>query len=278
MEQEHPDHSINLTIARLRESLDRVLFANPHRPLVLGIAGAQGSGKSTIARLLASKLTADRIRSAAISLDDFYLGRSARLELAACVHPLFATRGPPGTHDIGAALSFFASVRSGSECIAPVFDKAQDEPSSSARWRRWTADIDVVIFEGWCLWARAQSHDALLPPINMLEREYDRDGRWRAAVNEALGSAYQMLFAQIDHLVYLQAPNFDCVRRWRLEQEEDLGATLAHESRARLMSADEILFFVQFFERITRSIMDNASECADLTLRLDENRRVTDAN
>ncbi len=71
---------------------------------VIGIAGAQGSGKSTLVRDLAERLAGDGLRVATLSLDDLYLTRAVRQDLAARVHPLFATRGVPGTHDVALGL------------------------------------------------------------------------------------------------------------------------------------------------------------------------------
>jgi D-glycerate 3-kinase len=72
---------------------------------VLGLCGAQGSGKSTLAAALARMLARDGTRTAILSLDDIYLTRAERLQLAREVHPLFATRGAPGTHDVALGLA-----------------------------------------------------------------------------------------------------------------------------------------------------------------------------
>jgi len=78
------------------------------RPFVLGIAGAQGSGKSTIARALAA-----RFGCPVLSLDDLYLDGAARQRLAETVHPLLRTRGVPGTHDGAAGLAALESLAPG---------------------------------------------------------------------------------------------------------------------------------------------------------------------
>ena len=62
---------------------------------LIAISGAQGSGKSTLTTRAARDLSC-----AALSLDDVYLTRAERAALAARIHPLFAVRGPPGTHDL----------------------------------------------------------------------------------------------------------------------------------------------------------------------------------
>lgn len=270
------DRTIEETTKIIRADLERALSSSSKRPLILGIAGAQGSGKSTVARALANQLAREGRPAAQISLDDFYLSRIERRRLAARVHPLFVTRGPPGTHDLDAALSFFAAVKRGEEAVAPSFDKARDEPAAKEYWRRIAAGLEIVIFEGWCLGARAEDDAALAQPVNMLERTFDPDGLWRRAVNDALGGAYQTLFAVIDHLVYMRAPSFDVVRLWRTEQELALASTLPAHSRSGLMTAEEVSFFVQYFERITRRMMADLPTRAILTLQLDESRRVTD--
>ena len=72
----------------------------PAGGLVVGICGAQGSGKSTLTAVLRKLLEMRGLRVASLSLDDLYLTRGERRELAARIHPLLATRGVPGTHDV----------------------------------------------------------------------------------------------------------------------------------------------------------------------------------
>ncbi|OFW99729.1 MAG: hypothetical protein A3E78_07015 [Alphaproteobacteria bacterium RIFCSPHIGHO2_12_FULL_63_12] len=256
----------------VRRQIERELSASLRRPLVIGVSGAQGCGKSTMARSLVNQLTTEGVSAAHLSLDDFYLGRAERRKLAARLHPLFVTRGPPGTHDVAAARALLGKIKFGAAAPAPQFDKGRDEPLDLKR--EIPARLQVFIFEGWCLGAKAQNERDLAAPINMLETVYDAQGVWRGAVNDALGGAYQRLFAEVDHLVYLRAPNFDIVSRWRNEQERALADASPPDQRPLLMSADEISFFVQHFERVTRSMMTDLPGRAGLTLQLDERRRV----
>lgn len=242
-------------------------------PFVVGLAGAQGSGKSTLARIVVDRLAASGARAATISLDDFYLGRAARRRLAARVHPLFVTRGAPGTHDVDLALDIVSACRRGAACRAPVFAKRADEALAREDWREIPAGLDVLVFEGWCLGARPQGAASLDAPVNMLERVFDAEGVWRRAVNAALGETYQALFAENDHLVYLRPPSFEIVPRWRVEQERALAGSLADAPSPGLMSADEISFFVQHFERLTRWMMKDLPWRASLVLELDAQRR-----
>ena len=71
------------------------------RPMLVAVNGSQGSGKSTLCAWLCAHLQAAcGVRAISVSLDDFYLTRAQRQKLAASVHPLLATRGVPGTHDV----------------------------------------------------------------------------------------------------------------------------------------------------------------------------------
>ena len=83
-----------------------------HIPLI-GIAGAQGSGKTTLARA-----AAERLGAAHLSLDDVYLTRAERQALAREVHPLFAVRGPPGTHDLALLEGALAALRAAEAQLA----------------------------------------------------------------------------------------------------------------------------------------------------------------
>ena len=76
-------------------TLIEALAAGREGPALIGIAGAQGSGKTTLARAAAVRLD-----GVALSLDDFYLERAERTRLGRSIHPLLAVRGPPGTHDL----------------------------------------------------------------------------------------------------------------------------------------------------------------------------------
>jgi D-glycerate 3-kinase len=268
----------------LTESLDlldqivsRWLVAPPHRPLIVGLCGAQGSGKSTLAGALLTRLRARGVRAASLSLDDLYLSRDERARLARDVHPLLRTRGVPLTHDVGLGLRILADLRVGRPVRLPRFDKATDEPLPDRLWEPVPSPLDLLIFEGWCVGARPQPDSALAAPVNALERERDPGGRWRRAVNAALAGPYAQLFAALDRLVLLAAPNFDVVRTWRLEQEDALRASLPPAHAAGLMDEAGVNLFVQHYERITRAILSEMPGRADLVINLDAARRVREA-
>ena len=236
-----------------------------HVPLI-GIAGAQGSGKTYVCRLLEA---ANRPRFAHFSLDDVYFTRKEREQLAKRFHPLFITRGPPGTHAVGVTMSVIAALRNAgpeTETPLPRFDKARDDRAPEETWPRFKGRPEAILFDGWCLGALP---DELGPaPLNKLEAEEDIDGRWRAQVREDLADRYQSFFDAFDAIVFLQAPSFEIVHRWRAEQEEQmLGRAMSADERAALDR------FIMHYERLTRSMLAGKHR-ATLVVQLDENRHV----
>ena len=236
------------------------------KPLVVGLCGAQGSGKSTVSAALAARFE----RALTFSIDDLYLGRAARANLARQIHPLLATRGVPATHDPMLGVEVLNALERGQPAAAPRFDKAYDDRAPYESWPIVEAGCELVIFEGWCVGARPQTPEDLVEPVNRLEAEEDRDGRWRRHVNDALGSAYQQLFACIDMLALLAAPNWETVLGWRIQQEHELRAAIPEGTG--VMDDEEVERFVSHFERLTRHILAEMPERADLVLYLNERR------
>jgi D-glycerate 3-kinase len=247
------------------------------RPLSVGVCGAQGSGKSTMVAALAAQLGARGLTVAALSLDDCYLTREERRRLARTVHPLFATRGVPGTHDVALALATFSTLALTGETALPSFDKAVDDRRARSQWPRIAGPADVVLFEGWCVGARPQSQEALRVPVNSLERDEDPQCTWREYVNAALQGPYRPLFDGFDRLVLLQAPSFEVVFDWRCEQERKLAQRLAASGGAGTAVMDEaqLTRFIAHYERLTRHILEEMPARADVLFALDVQRHLT---
>ena len=240
------------------------------RTAIIGLCGPQGSGKSTIVAATKRLLEGRGVNTVALSLDDFYLTRDARQRLAREVHPLLATRGPPGTHDVALAGAVLEQLRLNGKVALPRFDKAADNRAPRGSWETIASPVDVVLIEGWCLGAVAQGAGALREPVNDLEREEDSKGIWRGYVNEQLDGPYQALFARIHDLVLLEAPSFEAVKAWRTEQERKLRS---RNGAAAGMSDEEVARFVAHYERLTRWILAEMPSRADWTITLDEDRR-----
>jgi D-glycerate 3-kinase len=247
--------------------------ATPRRggaPRVVGITGLQGSGKSTLAAQVVEAAGRRGRRAAALSIDDVYLTRQARLRLARDVHPLLVTRGPPGTHDLPLAVAVLDAVRAGSPVNLPRFDKLGDDRLPESAFTQVCDPLDVLVFEGWFLKTPPEEEAALAQPINALEREEDADGRFRRWCNAALGRDYPALWRRIDVLWFLEPPSFEIVPEWRFEQELAMGAA---DPGRRTMSREEVGRFVQHFERVGRHSLRTLPAIADHTIELDEGRQ-----
>lgn len=249
-------------------------------PLLLGINGGQGSGKSTLCEFL--KLILQQgfgLRVAGLSIDDIYKTRAEREQLAKTVHPLLLTRGVPGTHDVALGLGVINALKvagAGDSVAIPSFDKATDDRRPPSEWPRFQGRADVIIFEGWCVAARPQDEKDLAQPINSLEATEDSDGRWRRYVNQQLKGDYARLFGQLDALVMLKVPSMERVFQWRSLQEEKLAASLASQPQdaTRIMDGPAIRRFVQHYERITRHMLAEMPNRADVTLFVDDEHQI----
>lgn len=246
-------------------------------PIVVGIHGCQGSGKSTLADYLCLSLTEDfGLSVASISLDDFYLTHDERKQLGEAVHPLLATRGVPGSHDVALAQQTIAGLTAteSATCAIPRFDKSRDDRKPQSEWDQFAAPVDAVIFEGWCLGVTAQSEEQLATPVNELEKNEDDNGAWRSYVNHKLIEEYPSLWDLVDQWVMLRAPSFDCVLRWRIEQEQKLAKSLGANAGAKLMSEAQIARFIQHYQRLTEHALASLPEHMHYLFELDEHRRI----
>jgi len=247
------------------------------RPIVFGLCGSQGSGKSTMAAFLAALLEKNGLPTAVLSLDDLYLTRPEREALSRDIHPLLITRGVPGTHDVALGLDLLDRLtKPGEALLLPRFDKAADTRAPERAGAKVKAPVEVVLFEGWCVGAVPQGEEALREPVNDLERDEDADGRWRRFVNDKLKGEYARLFAAIDMLALLQAPGFDAVYAWRSLQERKLADRLAREGAngRGVMGPEEIRRFLTFYQRLTEHILAEMPARADIVVRLDEDHRL----
>lgn len=229
------------------------------RPAIVGISGAQGTGKSTLAALLVNELASRGLRCASVSLDDYYLPQQSRVALATNVHPLLTQRGVPGTHDIIRALSDAHQVLAGEPVVLPVFDKALDERCPD----RPAVKLDLLIVEGWCLGLQPQNTAALIKPVNMLEASEDPQVNWRNYINQQLAGPYQEYFRLLSLLIWLKAPDWSSVCRWRERQEQQLW-----QQRGAGMSALQLQRFMLYFQRLTELSYQQLPTRADYTVVL----------
>lgn len=248
-------------------------------PPLVGISGCQGSGKSTLVQLMAHVLCeVHDVSVAVLSLDDFYLPKAARLAMGKTVHPLFATRGVPGTHDLALLSGTIDGLRSSRGTVSlPTFDKARDERTEMGHWRQVGAPAQLILLEGWCMGVTPQRGAELLAPVNRTEEEADADLIWRTEVNRQLSGDYADLFAALDALLVLQAPDFDAVFEWRWQQEQRLSEQFQRrhpDSADPTMGRDEVADFVLHYQRLTEHALRTLPDRANFVWELEPDRSV----
>jgi pantothenate kinase len=114
----------------------RRLAAGDRRAL-LGITGAPGAGKSSLAVALAAAVPG----SVVVPMDGFH---RTTAELTA--HGWVAERGTPRTFDAEAYVALLRRLRAGGDVLAPSFDRSREEPVPDAI--TVPADASLVITEG----------------------------------------------------------------------------------------------------------------------------------
>ncbi len=255
---------------------------------ILGINGAQGSGKTTLSKFLQIILRERYHRNVVVfSIDDLYKPYEERMKMAREIHPLFATRGPGGTHDVQLGIDTITAlkkVKKNGFITIPQFDKSLQEGKGDRLpkelWSRVPGPIDIVIFEGWNVGEKALEEQALIKPINDLEKYEDPEMKWRLAVNTALHNEYSRLFSLLDDLVMLKVSGIEVVRENRLLQERKLRTKLKTEAKHSQgkgsMSDEEIFRFIMFYERWTLHMLREMPERATLVFEIGKGHKFTE--
>ncbi len=250
---------------------------NKKKPLIIGLAGGQGSGKTTISSILSIILKKYfKLNVFIVSIDDFYKTRRDRKILSKTKHSLLMTRGVPGTHDIDLMLNFFKKVKTKkfNNLQVPKFNKAVDDRCKKNLWYKLKSRPDVIIFEGWCVGAKAQTTNQLKKPINSLEKVHDQSTKWRSHVNNQLKTKYKKLFKQLEGLLYLKAKNFDLLRQWRLKQERKLWVQTENKKNLKIMSSGDVINFMQTYQRITQQMFKDALKSSSIIMNLNSKHQI----
>ena len=212
-----------------------------HRPLVQGILGAQGTGKTTLGKILTLILEQSGYRTLSLSLDDVYKTHAERLQLQQ-QDPRLVWRGPPGTHDVALAIAVLDRLRQpepGQTIAIPRFDKSAFGGAGDRTQPDRVKDIDIVLFEGWFVGLQPidpVGFDNAPPPIcTAADRRFARD------MNANL-HAYSPLWERLDRLMVLYAADYRFSHQWRWQAEQR-----AIAAGRGGMTEDAIARFVEYF-------------------------------
>ena len=250
------------------------------KPYFVGLAGGQGTGKTTISSII--KIILEKyfkLKVFKISIDDFYKTRKERIALSKKVHPMLLTRGVPGTHDINKMLDFFKKSKSKKfkNMKLPKFNKAIDDRFPKNKWNKINKRPDIIIFEGWCVGARAETNKTLKKSINSMEKANDHKLFWRKYVNQQLKTKYKKLYSQLNCMIYLKAKNFSLLQKWRLKQEHKLWLKTKKKGIHKIMSKGDVINFMQTYQRITQNMFKNMNKYASIILNLNSNHQIKTA-
>ena len=255
--------------------------AKSKNPFFLGLVGGQGTGKTTTSSILEIILKKYfKLNVFKISIDDFYKTRKERLNLSKKIHPLLMTRGVPGTHDINIMLDFFkrSKSRKFKPFKLPKFNKAIDDRCKKNQWYTLKKRPDVIIFEGWCVGAKAEKNSTLKKSINSMEKSKDTKLIWRKYVNNELKSKYKKLYDQLDCLIYLKAQSFSLLQKWRLIQEKKLWLKNKNKkTKNKIMTKEDVLSFMQTYQRVTQNMFKFAPKYASIIFNLNSDHQIKSA-
>ena len=251
--------------------------SNHKKPFLIGLAGGQGTGKTTTSSII--KIILEKyfkLNVFKISIDDFYKTRKERVFLSKKIHPMLLTRGVPGTHDINMMLNFFKKVKNKKfkSFQLPNFNKAIDDRFAKKYWYNIKKKPDVIIFEGWCVGAKHEKKSSLNKAINSMERIKDPKKVWRKYVNHQLKQKYKDLYSQLNCLIYLKAKNFSLLQKWRLKQENKLWLKSKKTSKHKIMNKDDVISFMQTYQRITENMFKKMTNYASILVNLGSDHQI----
>ena len=138
------------------------IYKKDHKIKVIGLSGGQGSGKSTITGILKFILKREYgLDLCVFSIDDFYKTKRERTKMSQKVHPLFLTRGVPGTHDLSLINKTIKKQKQKNfrTVLIPKFDKSIDDRSKKKRWQKIKSQPHIILY--WCVGATHQSNNDL---------------------------------------------------------------------------------------------------------------------
>ena len=241
---------------------------------LIGLAGGQGTGKSTISNILKIILKeAYNLETVIFSIDDFYKTLKERKKVSKKINKLFITRGVPGTHDTKMLFQCINNLKKENfkKMIIPKFDKSIDDRCTKNKWLKVKKKPNIVIFEGWCVGATAQKNKDLNIPVNKLEKKRDKKRIWRQKINSELKKDYNKIFNLIDKLIFLKVPSFQYVYKWRLLQEKKLRIT---GKGNKTMTDEQIENFIMYYERLTKHMLKTLPKKADTVISIDKKHRL----
>jgi D-glycerate 3-kinase len=235
-------------------------------PIFIGINGPQGSGKSTLTKVLVKALNQLSIQAISISIDDFYLTNSQQVDLAQRypTNSLLQQRGYPGTHDIALGVNVLNALKNSTDSSTvhiPVYNKSshqgQGDRAAENLWHSVRGIPDIVFFEGWMLGFTPVKPNCL-PNDNF------------HVINKLL-TEYKVWYSYLNAFIQLFPSNIQYISHWRVEAEANMKAL----GKAG-MSDEEIKTYIEKFipayQIYLPHLVTNPPVAAHLRILIGENR------
>jgi D-glycerate 3-kinase len=262
--------SQDLDMEYIEKNYLKILFKLKSKKEIM-IAGPQGSGKSSLSKLIKLYLEKFYDKSVIIiSMDDFYLSKKQRTQLSKNIHPLFLTRGVPGTHDLGLMNKKIKQILNKEFPIyLPIFDKVSD---TRKRTYKKVLKADVIIFEGWCAGAQPVNQNYLQKNFNNLEKNKDKNFIWRNSYNKYLNE-YQKIFSKFNYIIYFQFNHWNHVVNWKYKQELEL-----RDKKKDLALKKYLKEFVQYYEKVSKWMHLKVPKYCNILIKLDAHQKIKSIN
>ena len=236
------------------------------RTYIQGILGGQGTGKTTLCKIIRCILNYLGFATATLSIDDLYLTYAQRQTLQQ-QDPRLIWRGPPGTHDTALGLEIIDRCLQGStQILMPRFDKSLFNGAGDRIASESIPKPDILLFEGWFVGVQPLvEYPAKFP--NPIVTPEDRQF---AIDNDQRLKDYLPLWNKLDSLIVLYPEDYHLSQQWRREAEQKMIATGKSG-----MSNEECDRFVEYFWKALHPelYIKPLLQTADMVVRIESDRR-----
>jgi D-glycerate 3-kinase len=246
------------------------------RTIIQGILGGQGTGKTTLTRVIKVLLEYLNCSCLCLSIDDLYKTYAERQKLLQ-QDPRLIKRGPPGTHDVQLGIEIFDKLlnsQSERKISIPRFDKSLYNGEGDRVEPELVPPVHIVLFEGWFVGVRPVEEEVFdRAPEPIISQE---DKLFAIDSNNRL-KEYLPLWDKLDSLIVFYPKDYRFSKDWRKEAEHK-----AIAAGKMGMSDREIEEFVEYFwralhpELFIKPLM--RSSLVDLVIKLDRDRAISPVN
>jgi D-glycerate 3-kinase len=284
------DTVVDKSVEFVKDKFVRKLTSPNAKPLLLGIEGPQGSGKTTAATKIRQELQSLYPESNIVqfSMDDFYLTFAEQQELNRQFSDniLLQGRGLPGTHDTSLLYETINTLlqnnRNYFPVNIPIYDKSAHHGMGDRLPREyWTIverPVDLIIFEGWFNgYYSIPSETMLLEKWDLIKR---REAPRLAMITcenvvqiNAYLKEYHKIWELFDLFVCIKTSNINNVYKWRLQQEHEMikikGSGMIDEDVVKFIDRYMPVYYL-YYDRL--ELIQNMVE--SLELNIDESRKL----